>query len=349
MTVMIGIDPHKRTHTAVALDERDRVLGTLRIDASARQVDQLLTWAAAWPERIWAVENANGWGRLLSRQLVDRGQQVRDVPAALSAEVRKLSGSKHKTDAHDARSTAIAGRRAARLRQVTADGPPALLGLLVERRWHIVDARHKTLMRIHEQLAKLAPGGGARHLSATKTAALLRTIRPTDPVGIRRREIIKELLAELRTLERKRKHITVEITEALENYGTSLTNIDGIGPVGAATIIAIVDDVHRFPTANHFASFNGTAPLAASSGEIVRHRLNQDGQRQLNKVLHTAAKVQLSMPNSAGRTYVQRKLTEGKTRAEATRSLKRHISNAAYRHLVADVQTRVSGEDRQAA
>jgi transposase len=78
MTVMIGIDPHKRSHTAVALDEHDTVLDELRIDADARQVARLLGWAAGWPERIWAIENANGLGLLLSRQLLAAGEQVRE-------------------------------------------------------------------------------------------------------------------------------------------------------------------------------------------------------------------------------------------------------------------------------
>jgi transposase len=130
MTVMIGIDPHKRSHTAVALDEHDAVLDQLRLDADARQVARLLGWATGWPERIWAIENANGLGRLLSRQLLEAGEQVRDVPASLSAQVRKLSGSGHKTDAHDARSTAIAGRHARRLRTVVADGPRRCWGCI---------------------------------------------------------------------------------------------------------------------------------------------------------------------------------------------------------------------------
>jgi transposase len=85
MTVMIGIDPHKRSHTAVALDEHEAVLDELRLVADARQVERLLAWSARWPHRIWAVENANGLGWLLSRQLLEAGEQVRDVPAALSA------------------------------------------------------------------------------------------------------------------------------------------------------------------------------------------------------------------------------------------------------------------------
>jgi transposase len=158
------------------------------------------------------------------------------------------------------------------------------------------------------------------------------------------------LLAELRSLDRKRKTCDAELAQALADHGTCLMNIDGIGPVAAATIIAIVGDVQRFPNPDHFASFTGTAPVAASSGERVRYRLNLGGQRQMNKVLHIAARVQISLPNSPGRAYIHRKLAEGKTRAEAIRSLKRHLSNAVYRALQADLATReVSGEDNQAA
>ena len=350
MTVIIGIDPHKRSHTAVALDEHDQILDQLRIDADTTQLRRLLKFARRWPERTWAVENANGLGRLLARQLVDAEQVVVDVPAKLSARVRTLSGAGHKTDAHDAVSTAIAGRHARVLRPVVADGTPELLGLLIDRRWQIASARQKTLVRIHQQLTDLIAGGVPRHLSADKTARALRTIRTTDPVAARRRQVVVELLAELRVLDRKRKKINAELDQTLENYGTCLTKIDGIGRVAAATIIAIVGDVHRFPTAGHFASFTGTAPIAASSGDKVRYRLNRGGHRQMNKVLHTAAKVQTGMPSSAGRDYMHRRLAEGKTRAEATRCLKRHLSNVVYRALLADAAAHeVSGEDNRDA
>jgi transposase len=326
------------------------VLDELRLGADIRQIARLLGWAAGWPERIWAIENANGLGWLLFRQLLEAGEQVRDVPASLSAQVRKLSGSGRKTDAHDARSTAIAGRHVRRLRTVVPDGTPQVLGLILARRWRIVTTRQRVLVGIHEQLVKLIPGGVARNLSANKAAAVLRRIRPADPVAAMRRTTIVELLAELRTLDRKRKTINAELTQELDDYGTCLTRIDGIGPVAAATIISMVGDVRRFPNADHFASFTGTAPVAASSGVVVRYRLNLGGQREMNKALHIAARVQSNMPNSDGRMYVHRTLAEGKTRAEATRSLKRHLSNVVYRALQADLAAReVSGEDSQAA
>ncbi len=141
-------------------------------------LDRLLRFAAPWPERVWAVENANGLGRLPSRQLLAAGETVVDVPAKLSARVRALSGAGHKTDAHDARSTAVAGRNGVGVKPMAVDDPLLVLfDVVVERRWQLVSARQKTLCRIHDQLTCLLPGGAAKRLSADKTA-MLRRIRP---------------------------------------------------------------------------------------------------------------------------------------------------------------------------
>lgn len=344
MAVMIGIDPHKRSHTAVALGAADEVLGELRVTADNHQVQRLLSFASPWPDRVWAVENANGLGRLLSRQLVEAGEQVVDVPARLSAQVRALSGGGHKTDAHDARSTAVAGKRADRLRPVTAPDELELLGLLIERRWQVVSARQKTLVRIHEQLTHLMPGGWSGTLSISRISKILRRVKAVDPVDVQRREIVKELLGELRMLDRKRKALNGQLDRALDDYGTTLTQIAGIGRVGAATILATVGDITRFATAARFASYTGTAPIAASSGDRVRHRLNRGGKRQLNKVLHTAAVLQQRMEDHPGQIYVRRRIAEGKSRAEAIRALKRHLSNVVYRCLIADNDLRARGE-----
>jgi transposase len=204
MAVMIGIDPHKRSHTAVAINGIDEILGQLRVTADRRQLPRLLAFAERWPDRVWAVENANGLGRLLSRQLLAAGETVVDVPAKLSARVRALSGAGHKTDAHDAHSTAVAGRHGTGVKQMVVDDPLLdVLDLVLERRWQLIAVRQATLCRIHDHLACLLPGGANKHLTADKAAALLRRIRPSDPVGIRRRLIVRELVAELRAIDRK--------------------------------------------------------------------------------------------------------------------------------------------------
>lgn len=342
MAVMIGIDPHKRSHTAVAIDGTEEVLGQLRVTADRRQLDRLLAFAKPWSQRMWAVENANGLGLLVSRQLLAAGETVVDVPAKLSARVRALSGTGHKTDSHDAHSTAVAGRHGTGVTRLADDDPLiVLVDVVLERRWQLVSARQKTLCRIHDQLCCLLPGGAAKHLTADKTAALLRRIQPTDPVGMRRRLIVRELLAELRALDRKIAPVDADIAWMLDEHGTRLTDIVGIGRTGAATIIAVTGDPARFPTKAAFASFAGTAPIAASSGDTIRYRLNRGGNRQLNKVLHTAAKTQVRLPGP-GRDYYQRRRADGKTTAEAIRALKRHITNTVYRTLQADATARAA-------
>jgi len=349
MAVMIGIDPHKRSHTAVALEGADEVLGELRVTADRRQLERLLAFAKRWPQRVWAVENANGLGRLVSRQLLSAGETVVDVPAKLSARVRALSGAGHKTDAHDARSTAVAGRHGTGVTTVTVDDPLlVLLAVVIERRWQLVSARQQTLCRIHEQLTCLVPGGAAKRLSAAKTAAMLRRIRPTDPVGLRRRLIVRELLAELRAVDRKIAPLDADIAWMLDEHGTTLTDIVGIGTTGAATILAITGDPARFTTRAAYATFAGTAPIAASSGDTIRHRLSRGGNRQLNKVIHTAAKTQVRLPGP-GRDYYQRRRSDGKTNAEALRALKRHITNAVYRTLQTDAAGRAAKGGKQAS
>jgi len=181
-----------------------------------------------------------------------------------------------------------------------------LLAVVIERRWQLVSARQQTLCRIHEQLTCLIPGGAAKRLSAAKTAAMLRRIRPTDPVGLRRRLIVRELLAELRAVDRKIAPLDADIAWMLDEHGTTLTDIVGIGTTGAATILAITGDPARFTTRAAYATFAGTAPIAASSGDTIRHRLSRGGNRQLNKVIHTAAKTQVRLPGP-GRDYYQRR------------------------------------------
>jgi hypothetical protein len=151
---------------------------------------------------------------------------------------------------------------------VTVDDPLLVLfDVVLERRWQLVSARQKTLCRIHDQLAYLLPAGAAKGLTADKTAAALRRIRPTDPVGIRRRLIVRGPVAELRAIDRKIAPLDADITWMLDEHGTRLTDIVGIGRTGAATILAIVGDPARFRSVAAFASFAGTAPIAASSGD----------------------------------------------------------------------------------
>jgi transposase len=149
--------------------------------------------------------------------------------------------------------------------------------------------------------------------------------------------IATELVEDIARIESQMKASKKRIRTAVAASGTTLCDIRGIGPIGAAIILGSVGDITRFPTAGHFASYNATAPIEASSGDRRRHRLNPGGNRKLNHVLHIAAVTQLRYP-SEGRDYYQKKIAEGKTTKEAIRALKRRISDVVYRRLLADAR-----------
>ncbi len=120
--------------------------------------------------------------------------------------------------------------------------------------------------------------------------------------------------------------------------GTSVTDLFGVGPIIAAMLIGYTGDIARFRDRDHYAAYNGTAPVEFSSGGRTVHRLSKRGNRHLNHAIHMAAICQLRQPHSDGRAYVDRKVAEGKTKKEAIRALKRQISNAVYRQLVIDAR-----------
>ena len=153
--------------------------------------------------------------------------------------------------------------------------------------------------------------------------------------------IATELVDDIARFNAQMRASKKRIRSAVAASGTSLCDIRGVGPIGAAIILGAVGDITRFPTPGHFASYNATAPIDASSGNHSRHRLNPRGNRKLNHVLHMAAVSQLRYP-SQDRDYYQKKLTEGKTSKEAIRALKRRISDVVYRQLKADVHRSTS-------
>jgi len=189
--------------------------------------------------------------------------------------------------------------------------------------------------RLHRLLAELIPGGAKRDLSALQAKALLTGVRPRDIAGATRRRMAAEELADLVAVDAKLKAIKKDLRDAVAQRGSHLMDLYGFGPAGAARILADVADVTRFPTKAHFAAWTGAAPLDASSGQQIRHRLSRAGNRRMNHVLHIAATVQIRN-DTRGRAYYRRKRAEGKTPMEAIRCLKRRLSDVIYRQLLAD-------------
>jgi transposase len=165
---------------------------------------------------------------------------------------------------------------------------------------------------MHRLLAELVPGGVPTKKSVAQYRVMLAAVRPRDQLGRTRRRLAAEQLAHLVQIDARLKTLKAELTQAVLARGSQLMTIHGIGPAGAARILADVGDIARFPDRNHFASWTGTAPIDASSGEQIRHRLSRAGNRRINHVLYMAAFVQLRH-DTAGRAYHRRKLAAGKT------------------------------------
>jgi transposase len=272
--ITIGIDPHKRTHTAVAIDDRRRRIGELEIVASAGMTRSLLDWAGGWPERCWAVEGSDGPGKLLAQQLLRAGETVIEVPASLAARARLLrTGHGRKTDGIDAFSVAEIAATREDLRHVVPDGHPAVLRLLADRRDALCRQRRQAINRLHRHLRDLIPGGAPTSLSADVASAALARVRPATLVDIERKHVARQLVTEIRRIDKQLDDNRTRTRAAVEAFPTRLTQIVGISHVLAAKILGHTGPIERFPTSDAYANYSGTAPIEVSSGDAVRHRL----------------------------------------------------------------------------
>jgi transposase len=347
--VFIGVDPHKLSVTIEVVDDRETVLTTGRFGTDKSGYAAMRRHVAAWPERAWAVEGSNGAGRPLAQRLLADGEHVVDVPAKLAARARLFdTGHNRKTDAHDAHAVAVVAVRTEGLRVLSYDVELEALRMLADRREELTRQRVQTVNRVQRLLSELTPGRAKKDITALQAKGILASVRPRDLAGKTRRRLAVEQLTELVAVDKKIKALTKELNAMVHARGSTLMDLPGVGPVVAARILADVADVARFADRNRFASWTGTAPLDASSGEQIRHRLSRAGNRKMNHMLHIAAATQIRL-DTEGRVYYRRKLAEGKTRMEAMRCLKRRISDAVYRQLLADAQAAaIAAENQQA-
>jgi transposase len=321
VAVMIGIDPHKGSHTAVAIGAGEQPLGKLRVRASVAQAEKLLAWAAAWPERTWAVEGAGGLGHLLAQQLVAAGERVLDVPPKLAARVRLLeAGDTNKNDPNDALSVAVAALRSKTRRQVAADDYAAVLRVWAKRHRDLARSRNQVACRLHAVLCELVPGGFSKEITAGQAAGVLAAVAPAGAVAQARCELAGQFLEDLRNLDSQLRQARKKLAAVVRASRTTLTEIFGVSPVIAGTVIGDAGDVSRFASRDHFAAYNGTAPIEVSSGGRITYRLSLRGNRRASHAIHMAAVTQIRNRHSDGRTYYDRKIAEGKTHKEALRA-----------------------------
>jgi transposase len=342
--VIIGMDPHKRSATIEVIDEQARVLAAGKYGTDKAGYAQMLAAARKFADRVWAVEGCNGIGRHLAHRLVHDGETVFDVPPKLSAQVRVFAtGNGRKTDEVDAHSVALAALRAPGLVQVRVEEDLVVMGMLADRRDELGRARTQVINRL---LLELLPGGAKKFLSARQARALLATVRPRDLAGKTRRRLAAELISELEAIDKKARALDKELTGLVTARGSTLMDLHGIGPSGAARLLADAGDIHRFASRDRFASWNGTAPLDASSGSQSRHRLSRAGNRRINRVLHIMAVVQLRN-QTRGRAYFDERRAGGMPSMMAMRALKRRLSNVVFARMLADQKRREAGPGGQ--
>ena len=281
-------------------------------------------------------------GALLAQQLVARARPWSTCPPALSARARLLdAGRKDKTDPHDARSAAIVALRHRNLRTVALEDHRQVLRLLARRHHQLIAARTRAICRLHAVLCEMIEGGLSKNLSAKRAAVELRKLRPTDAIGIERKRIAVEFLDEVRRHRpRARRAPPTASTTPSKAADTSVTDVFGVGPIVACYLIGYSGDVRRFPSAGHYARYNATAPIEASSGPKVRHRLNPNGNRQLNHAIHIAALGQISH-DTPGRAYylAQTSRREVAQRSDAlpeTTDQRRRLPTTPRRHSTAE-------------
>jgi transposase len=334
--VVIGMDPHKRSATIEVMSGGEVILGGGRFGTDRDGYAAMAGYGRQWPNRVWAIEGCAGIGKHIANRLLADGEQVVDVPPKLSARARVFAtGQGRKTDATDAHSVALVGTRMTGLRPVVNNEQLAVLRILADRRRSLGEDHTRMVSQLHQLLLELIPGGAKKDLSARQAKVLLAKVRPRDAAGKTRRRVAAELIADLERVYARKKDANKELTELVAATGTGLLDLNGIGPSGAARLLVEVGDITRFPNKAHFASWNGTAPIDASSGDQVRHRLSRAGNRQINQTLHIMARVQIRNP-SEGRDYYERKKADGKAPMEAMRCVKRRLSDIIYQQMLND-------------
>jgi transposase len=210
----------------------------------------------------------------------------------------------------------------------------------IRRRRHLTRMRTKVANQLHTVLCELVPGGFPREISARQAAAVLESLQASTPAEVARVELAGEILEDLRRVDVQLRALHKRLTAVVLASKTSVTGIFGVGPIIAAMVVGITGDVTRFPNADRFAAYAGTAPVEVSSGPHKVFRLSRRGNRQLNHAIHMAAVTQIRNRHSEGRAYYERKVAEGKSPKMALRALKRRITNTLYDTMISDAQRR---------
>lgn len=341
--MVLGIDPHKKSHTAVAVEAATgEVCGELTVKADRRGRERLLLWARSLaPERRFAVEDCRHVSGRLQRLLIERGEACVRVPPKLMAQTRRSARTRGKSDAIDAAAVARAAIANPDLPEARLEGPERELRLLADHRADLVGERTRIAQRLRWHLHEIELPLEVPP-KALRRACWLRRLEDelAGAEGVQARiardlvERCRELTGEIDTLER-------EIEQLTNALAPELLELPGCGALTAACLLGETAGADRFASAARFAMHAGVAPLPASSGNTQRYRLNRRGNRQLNAALHRIAVTQMRTHEPA-QAFLARKRAEGKNKREALRCLKRHLARTVWQTLRASEERRTA-------
>ncbi|MBA2642572.1 MAG: IS110 family transposase [Actinobacteria bacterium] len=348
--IVIGVDPHKQTHTAAAVNA---TLGELRgertVKARGQGHEQLLAWARSLGrERLWALEDCRHVSVSLERFLLASGERVVRVPPKLMAGARRQGRERGKSDAIDALAVARAALREPELPVGRLAGPEREIRLLTDHRDDLVQERTRIPQRLRWHLHELYPelelpaGCLERRIWLERIGRRLARAPQTRQVVIAR-----ELVGRCRELTRRAEELHGEIAALVRTQAPALLELPGCGVLTAAKLLGETAGAARFADDAKLAMHAGAAPLPASSGARQRHRLNRSGNRQLNCALHRMAITQ-GRWHPPAKEYLARKEREGHSRKEALRCLKRHLACVVYRTLRAAEEEKMTSTNRPA-
>lgn len=340
--IVIGADPHKRTHTVCAVDA---ATGELRssetVAASKAGHVRLLAWGRGLGDgRVWAVEDCRHVSGGLERALVAAGERVVRVAPKLMAGQRRSARQRGKSDEIDALAVARAALREGidKLPAAHLDEAALELKLLSDHRDNLVADRTDSQRRLRWHLHDLWPdheiptGALDRNIWLDKTS---RRLARTDQTA--RVRISRDLIRSIRQSLRQERNLQKEIAALVNDQAPQLLDIPGCGPLTAARLIAETAGIDRFKTDAQFARLAGVAPIPVCTGNNNRHRLDRQGNRRLNCAIHRIAITQ-ARTHPPARAYLARKQTEGKTTKEAIRALKRHLARTIHNTMTTQPQ-----------
>lgn len=336
--VVVGADVHERTHTFVAVDEVGRELGHRTFPATTPGHRDAVRWArkAFGTGLRWAIEDCRHLSARLERDLLDGGQQVVRVPPKMMAEQRRVARTRGKSDPIDALAVARAALREPGLPVASHDAVSRELKLLVDRRDDLVKHRTATinrlLWRVHELDPEWAPPAKTLDLAKHQRALAQRLQEVAGVLA----EIARAELADIIELTAAINELGKRIARRVATVAPTLLLMPGVGALTAAKIVGEAAGIGRFSSEAAFARHSGIAPIPVWSGNTAgRVRLTRSGNRQLNAAIHRIAVTQIRL-DGLGRTYFQKKKTEGMSTPEALRCLKRRLIRIVYNHLTTD-------------